>query len=196
MIWGSLDMPLPAKFERKNIRLSASRYLGRGLYFVTLCFDHRRKLGANPRIASWIIERLRSHATACRFSVHAYCVMPDHVHMLAAGTSEESNLVKFVESVKQDTGAAFARRTGKRLWQFKYYDHILRASDSADRVAQYIWMNPVRRGLCGEPSEYAHLGSFTKIGRQMLHGSAVPEWSPPWRMTRRVAAGDQGCNSE
>lgn len=172
---------MSSTFERKNIRLPAAYYCGNRLYFLTLCFADRRRYGANPRIASWIINRLRHHAEECAFFIHAYCVMPDHVHVLVAGASEDSYLVKFVESLKQDTSVVFARRTHRRLWQFKYYDHVLRSSDSADRVAFYIWFNPVREGLCRAPSDYPFLGSFTKIGARMLGNAAVPDWLPPWK---------------
>lgn len=169
------------EFVRKNIRLRAERYIGRQLYFVTLCFHHRRRLGANPRIARWLIDELREHSTACEFLVHAYCVMPDHVHILVAGAAETSNMLKFVMSWKQETGQKFARRTHRVLWQFKYYDHILRAGDSADRVACYIWSNPVRKGLCATPLAYPFLGSFTGMGARILNRSGAGEWIPPWK---------------
>lgn len=168
-------------FKRKNIRLPAARYRGRRLYFVTLCFNNRQRLGANPRVAHWIIRSLRKHSTVCEFFIHAYCVMTDHLHVLAAGAADESNLLKFVESFKQETAVLFSRRTHRRLWQFKYYDHILRGEDPADGVAQYIWFNPVRQGLCRQPAEYAFLGSFTEIGAKMLQNAVAPDWLPPWK---------------
>jgi len=168
-------------FKRKNIRLPTSRYLGRGLYFLTLCFASRRPFGVNPRLVAWIIARLRERAETCEFLVHAHCVMPDHIHLLAAAANDESNLVKFVESFKQETGVEFARRTHRRLWQSKYYDRILRACDSADSVAWYIWLNPVRQGLCHRPMEYPFLGSFTELGTKLLKNAAAPDWVPPWK---------------
>jgi len=151
------------------------------MYFVTLCFHDRQRFGANPRFASWLISSLRKHAGTCAFFVHAYCVMLDHIHLLAVGASEESNLIKFVESFKQETAVEFARRTHRRLWQFKYYDRILRGSDRADRIAWYIWLNPVRKGICQMPADYPFLGSFTVLGAQMLKGSVACEWTPPWK---------------
>ncbi|HEY6465411.1 MAG TPA: transposase [Candidatus Acidoferrales bacterium] len=132
-------------------------------------------------MALWLTEGLRKHSAACGFDVHAYCVMPDYMHVLAATSLEAGNLIKFVESFKQDTAVEFMRRTHHHLWQFKYYDHILRASDSLEHVAGYIWMNPVRQGLCRAPSEYAFLGSFTEIGQKMLRSLAEPDWTPPWK---------------
>ena len=174
-------MPASPKFKRKNIRLPAGRYSGPGAYFITLCFHNRHRFGANPRLVAWLVEQLRKHADACGFHIHAYCVMPDHLHVLAAACSEESNLIKFVESFKQETALEFARRTHRRLWQFKYYDRILRGADGVGRVACYIWMNPVRQGLCRAPADYPFLGAFTEIGQKMLNSFSVPDWTPPWK---------------
>lgn len=168
-------------FKRKNIRLPASNYLGRRLYFVTLCFHERRRYGANPRLASWIVANLRKHSSLCGFLVHAYCVMPDHIHILAAGAAEESNAMVFIESFKQETAFAFARRAHRPLWQTKYYDHVLRQRDSVEGVAWYIWMNPVRKELCRTPADYPLLGSFTEIGARLLRQSRALNWTPSWK---------------
>jgi putative transposase len=172
---------MPAQFQRRNLRLSAKYYHGRKFYFLTLCFESRRRFGANLRVASWLIARLRKHSAASAFFVHAYCVMPDHLHLLVSAAWDESNLMAFVESFKQETAFEFARRTRRELWQFKYYDRVLRASDAPESVAWYIWLNPVRKGLCRVPMEYPFLGSFTEIGARLLKGSAAPEWTPPWK---------------
>jgi putative transposase len=175
------------EFLRKDIRLNAEYYLGRRLYFVTLCFHDRRRFGQNPRIAQWLIEELRKHAANCFFLIHAYCVMPDHVHILVGGASETSSMLTFVVSFKQHTSAEFAQRAHRVLWQFKYYDHILRGRDSADRVAWYIWSNPVRKGLCAKPTEYPFLGSFTEMGTRMLKDAMIDAWVPPWKEEQEKA---------
>jgi putative transposase len=164
--------------------LEAENYVGQRMYFLTLCFEGKKTFGQNPRIASWLVERLARHAADCGFFVHAYCVMPDHVHVLACASSDRSDLRAFVEGYKQETGFAFARRTTRHLWQFKYYDHILRNADSPEAVAWYIWLNPVRKGLCKRPAEYPFLGSFTEVGMRMLRGSMAAEWNPPWKRKR------------
>ena len=173
--------------RRKNIRLPAANYLGRRSYFITMCFDRRRRFGANARLARWLTLCLRKHALACEFFVHAYCIMPDHIHVLAVGGSGDSNLVKFVESFKQATAVDFAYRTGQRLWQVKYYDHILRRADAEDRVAWYIWMNPVRKCICRAPGDYPFSGSFTQIGIKLLQNFVPPHWTPPWKKKARPA---------
>jgi hypothetical protein len=87
----------------------------------------------------------------------------------------------FVDQYKQQTAFSFARRTHHELWQFKYYDRILRNSDKPESVAWYIWLNPVRKGLCRKPLDYPFLGSLTEIGKRMLRASQAPAWTPPWK---------------
>ena len=178
---GATFKAMSAEFRRKNIRLAEENYRGRKLYFVTLCFESRRRFGADERLASWLIAELQKHAASSGFFVHAYCVMPDHIHVLVDAAADQSDLMAFVESFKQETGFQFARRAHRGLWQFKYYDRVLRGSDSPEGVAWYIWLNPVRKGFCRTPKEYPFLGSFTEIGARLLKGSSAVEWVPPWK---------------
>lgn len=168
-------------FERKNIRLAGENYRGRKMYFVTVCFESRKAYGESPRIAGWLIERLGKIAEDFGFFVHAYCVMPDHMHFLVCAASDESNLMEFVQGYKQETAFEFAKRVRRELWQFKYYDRVLRNADSPESVAWYIWLNPVRKGFADSPCEYPFLGSFTEVGKRMLKGSTAAAWSPPWK---------------
>ena len=135
---------------RINIRLPGLNYVGRGTHFVTLCCQDRRRVFLNSEYAREIVENLRKFAEQTDFAVHAYCVMPDHVHALVEGISDGSNLISFVKIFKQVTAFRYKARMGRRLWQQAYYDHILRPSDLLDGVAWYIWLNPVRAGLCVE----------------------------------------------
>jgi putative transposase len=170
-------------FNRKNIRLPAEQYRGEKLYFVTPCFHRRRPYGTQPVLARWLIESLRKHADAKAFLIHAYCLMPDHLHFLAKGSNKDSDLLNFVGSFKKETGFQFEGREKKRLWQYKFYDHILRGGTSAEAVCWYIWLNPVRAGICPTPAEYAYSGSFTELGTSLLKSAAATTWTPPWKPT-------------
>lgn len=170
-----------SEFPRKNIRLHPDQYIGKRQYFVTLCFDRRRRFGANPRIARWLVCQLQDYSASYAFRIEAYCVMPDHVHLLAQGAQHNSDLLKFIEMFKQQTAHDFNAKTNRRLWQFKYFDHILRKASAAEDVSWYIWMNPVRKGICKAPHEYEFSGSFTEYGSELFRKSARIQWVPPWR---------------
>jgi hypothetical protein len=107
--------------------------------------------------------------------------MPDHMHFLADAGADQCDLMEFVHSFKQETGFEFQQRTQRHLWQFKYYDRILRRTDAPERVAWYIWLNPVRKGLCETPIGYPFLGSFTEIGTKLLRETRTGDWVPLWK---------------
>ena len=167
------------QFKRKNIRLPAQNYRGRGWFFVTLCCERRRRVFTDQHKARWLIDCLRREAEAFRFGVHAYCVMPDHVHLLAEGLEPASDLLSFVKKLKQKTAFEYQKRFGERLWQKKFYDYILRPNDSPDRVAWYIWMNPIRKGICSQPRDYLFSGSFTVEWRK--EPKPAQPWVPGWK---------------
>ncbi len=166
-------------FRRKNIRLPSLNYCGRGWFFITLCCDAGRQVFADGQKARWLIDCLRYEAETARFGIHAFCVMPDHVHLLVEGREPASDLLRFVKALKQRTGFLYSREFHEHLWQKKFYDHVLRPHDAPDTVAWYIWMNPVRQGICAQPREHPYCGSFTVPWEK----ATPPEesWIPPWK---------------
>jgi putative transposase len=166
-------------FRHKNIRRPAAHYVGQRWYFVTLCCTGRRPVFANARHADWLIGELRQQSDSHRFAVHAYCVMPDHLHALAFGLDPAGDLLFFLKSLKQKTAYEFHTRFRRDLWQKKFYDHILRPHDSREGVAAYIWMNPVRKGICADPREYPYSGSSVLDWKQV---APAKPWVPSWKM--------------
>lgn len=166
-------------FRHKNIRFAKTHYLGQRWYFVTICCHENRPVFVDARRANRLIETLRQQAAANQFAVHAFCVMPDHFHALVLGLDEASDLLLFVRRIKLATTREFCRASKRSLWQKKFYDHVLRPGDSPERVATYIWMNPVRKGLCRSVSEYPYCGSFVLDWKEPP--AAVQPWLPPWK---------------
>jgi putative transposase len=122
---------------------------------------------------------LKSVSESNVFLVHGYCLMPNHFHFIVEGARDESDLIHFAKTLKQLTAFRYKKEAGERLWQRRYYDHILRSNDSLDQVLWYVWLNPVRAGLSTDPQSYPYSGSFTLN----WSGSPQPEatWVPPWK---------------
>ena len=165
--------------RHKNIRLPLDRYVGAAWFFVTFCCENRKKIFLDTTRAQWSLDNLNSHALSRAVAIHAYSIMPDHVHLLSEGLTPTANLLEFLKDLKRETGFAYKQETKSQLWQKKSYDHALRSTDPPDQVAWYIWMNPVRASLCINVKDYPWSGSLTGAGP----GSPPPNkpWSPPWR---------------
>ena len=153
---------------RSPRRAPSFNYLGPYRYSLTLCAADRRPHFTDPAIV-WCLHAqiLRSSAVEW-FAVLAYCYMPDHLHLLVEGVTQDALLPRFVVRFRQTTGHVFARR-GIPLWQPGYFDHVLRKEEATEVVARYIWNNPVRAGLVEQPQQYAFSGG-TLFGRYFARG--------------------------
>jgi len=81
------------------------------------------------------MESLILYAARGAFQLHAFCFMPEHMHVLAEGTEDRRDLLELIRALKLRTAFACRRSHGRRLWEMSYYEHILRGSDSVEVVA-------------------------------------------------------------
>lgn len=166
-------------YYRRNTRLPPSHYLGPQTYFVTIGCDHRMPLLRSPVFAQRVLDLLHVTASNYSFLLHAYCIMPDHIHLLAEGIHAQSNLLEFIRLFKQHTSFEFKKSFPTRLWEKSFYDYVLRPSDPIQALACYIWWNPVRKHLCFRPQDYPLTGSQTIDW--MKHSVLPPDWTAPWK---------------
>jgi len=131
---------------RKTARLEAHNYLGHNICFITIVCAERKPHLADPTEAQKLVAILLDSATRLRFKLHAYCVMPDHCHILAEGILLTSNLLELIRFVKQRSAFEFRKTHRRKLWEMSYYDRVLRQSESIETVAAYILQNPVSLG--------------------------------------------------
>ena len=150
----------PAQRFHKPIRLPKEHYLGRRTYFLTLCTRDRVPYFRSHRIARWILESLQQVAAQQSYTLRAYCLMPDHLHVLVQGNSRSANLLCFVKTFKHKTTFHFRFKTGKTLWQMSFFDHILRTAEDLSETVEYILLNPVRAGLVQRPHDYPYSRIF------------------------------------
>ena len=160
-------------------RLDGFSYVGAYQYFVTCCTNRRREVFRSDDEARWLIAQTLQSFEARQFAVIAYCVMPDHVHLLVEGLTAHADFKASMHSWKLTTGFAWKKRTGERLWQEGFYEHTLRSDDAVPRVVKYILENPARAGLVSEAGCCPHMGSSRYSLTQLV--DAVMDWRPPGR---------------
>jgi putative transposase len=140
-------------------RIQGFDYRGPYRYLLTFCTFQRRECFRADDVVSMVMRHFRRTARAEGFALLAYCLMPDHVHLLVEGTTPAADLRRFVKRTKQSTGQVYARTKDARLWDEGYHDRVLRQETDVREVARYIVWNPVRAGLSTTPGDYPYLGS-------------------------------------
>jgi REP element-mobilizing transposase RayT len=150
--------------SRHPLRLPEDHYLGPLAAHVTLVTRQRLPLFDDDALALTCVKAIETSAARYAATVHAYCLMPDHLHVLIEITDGIS-LESVIHHFKTVSGYALKRLTGETPWQNSYYDHILRREEALEDVAAYIWMNPVTAGLVREEREYAWSGPRDSLVR-------------------------------
>lgn len=142
----------------RSVRLENSAYcLPDTCYFVTACCQDRQRYFDDPGTATMTFETWMEVLQARTFHVWALCVMPDHLHALVQSGQGGSPLGRSIGAAKVLT---LQRVTSQKLvWQPKYYDRVLRQSESAAAIGRYIANNPVRAGLANswQDWQWTHL---------------------------------------
>jgi len=91
----------------------------------------------------------------CNVEVWAYCLMPNHVHLIAVPESEDGLRRAIGEAHRRYT-LLINRREGwtGHLWQGRFTSFVM---DERYLLActRYIEMNPVRAGLVKDPTDWA-----------------------------------------
>ena len=163
-------------------RLQGFEYRGGYRYFLTICAYQRRLVFQDASAIDLVLEQIRFTAAEQSFENIAYCFMWDHLHLLIAGVSEDSDLEKFAKLMKQRSAWRFAQRGDGRLWQVGYYDRIVRCEEATGDVIRYIIENPIRAAIAKSPDAYPYWGSEKYSREELLdfiQGAA--EWSPKRR---------------
>ncbi len=110
-----------------------------------------------------------------RYWLMAYCIMPDHVHLLIEsllneqanhqGKSASYPVTDTLRLLKgrtaHDCNLKLARHGG--FWQHESYDHYARDEEELERIIKYILHNPVKAGLAKDWKEW----QFTYISPEL-----------------------------
>lgn len=118
-----------------------------------------------PAIADMVVEIIRHNADVLkRYDLHAFAVMPNHVHMLISPLVPLPVLTKALKGFTAKLANQMLHLTGTPFWQKESYDHLVRDHKEFERIRGYIEENPVRAGLVHEAGEY-HWSSAEATGR-------------------------------
>jgi putative transposase len=148
-------------------------------HFVTFSCYCRLAHLASPE-SRLIFERcLETVRQNYGFTVDAYVVMPEHVHLLVSEPSR-GNLSVVLQALK----ISVARKmTPRPFWQRRFYDFNVFTDAKRIEKRQYIHRNPFRRGLVAHPK--AWVGSSYRHWAQGEEGlvHVTSTWTYPCKPT-------------
>jgi putative DNA methylase len=108
-----------------------------------------------PELALLVLEAIQYNARVlAHYVLHAFAVMPNHVHLLITPRVPLPKLTKSLKGITAKRANALLGQTGTSFWEAECYDHEVRHEGEFERIRFYIENNPVRAGLVQEAREY------------------------------------------
>ena len=88
------------------------------------------------------------HFNGTRYDLLAWCIMPNHVHVLVK-LAQNEELEKILHSWKSFTSHEINKRNGTTgsIWQKESYDHLIRDGEDFKNQIDYVLTNPVKAGF-------------------------------------------------
>ena len=132
-----------------------------GTYFVTFSTWRRTKLFVVESYSRLFLKTLYGYKRQGRFQLHAFVVMPEHVHLMLTPAVDVTleRAMQFIRGGYSHAVGVELERKGE-VWQRGFTDHRIRDGEDFARHRNYIDENPVERRLVESASQYRYSSAF------------------------------------
>src|SRR4051812_39674615 len=135
-----------ARLARNETHAGINHVFARGV--------ERRLIFLDDEDRDLYLRLLRGVVEFFRWHCLAYCLMPNHVHLLIETT--EPNLGRGMHALHGVYAQTFNARWARvgHLFQSRFGNRWIRDELAMLRVVPYITLNPVAAGLCDDPDDW------------------------------------------
>lgn len=156
-----------------------------GTYFFTVSLLERRDNDLLVRHVSALREAVRITKRDHPFVIHAWVVMPEHLHCIIElplndfDFSLRWRLIKrrFSETIPKNEYRSDVRqrRRERGIWQRRFWEHVIRDEDDYRTHMDYVHYNPVKHGLVERARDWPH----STFHRCVEFGVYPVDWAMP-----------------
>ncbi len=186
----SPNRPSRSAFSHYLPRLRREFYQADAVVFWTMPVGNRAQ--------GWLSETF--HATFREMMLHAaaregllcpaYCLMPDHLHLVWMGLRRDSDQRNGMKFLRGRLGGCL----GLARFQHQAHDHVLKSEERQRHLfsvacADYVLLNPLKARLVKAPGDWPYLGAVIP-GYAGLNPFDPDYW--PWFWKRYYAAREPG----
>lgn len=167
-----------------------------GTYFFTLVTYKRKPLFLYNDEIELFLEALHHVGTYHPFSTLAYCILPDHIHLLWEMPNNDANYSFRISEIKKRFSKQFITKYGNStlvtpkqqnrgetgIWQRRFWEHLIRDEEDLNWHFDYIHYNPVKHGLTNQVKQWSASSFFdyVKLGYYDIDwGQDVPTGKDP-----------------
>ncbi len=145
-------------------------------YFFTLVTYKRRRIFESNAAVELLRSAIRSVMNNHPFKIDAMVVLPDHLHCIwqlpnnDADYSTRWMLIKKYVSASVDSPKN--HRGEKKIWQRRFWEHLIRDDDDLQRHFDYIHYNPVKHSYVMSPAQWC----YSSFSHSVENGICDANW--------------------
>jgi putative transposase len=153
-------------------------------HHVTQRGNRRQKTFFSPEDFAVYRDLLGEHCRAAQVEIWAYCLMPNHVHLILVPADEDG-----LRRALGETHRRYTRRVNFRegwrghLWQERFHSFPMDQSYLI-AAARYVELNPVRAGLVKQPDDWEWSSAkthLTGVSDGVVDGTALQYTPLEWQ---------------
>ena len=148
-----------------------------GTYFFTLITYKRRNVFSSVEKRDLFLESVNHVKHFHPFLLEAYCILPDHIHLLCRLPEDDYNYSMRIGEIKKwfskkylDRYEGFisinglqAKRGESGIWQQRFWEHYIRDEEDLNRHIDYIHFNPVKHALVSQVRDWPSSSFFEYV---------------------------------
>jgi putative transposase len=155
-----------------------------GMSYVTTATRDRRPIFEISRAADLFIDTLLHYRTLGHYKLHAYVVMPDHVHLIL--TPQSITLEQAVALIKN--GFEYRLDTKQPVWEDGFTGYSVANIRDLEVVRAYLHQLPVRAGMAAATELYPHSSAHRQApGSAIATPQPAPITSSPSMTTENIS---------
>ena len=141
---------------------------------ITQRGNYRQRTFFEDRDYLYFLNIVANHAAALSVDVLAYCLMPNHFHLILQGHQEHS-ISRFMQILNGRYAQYIHGRLVRqgRFWQTRFYSCVL-SNPHLVAALRYVELNPVRANIVDHAASYAWSSA-------RIHAGQAP--APAWMNT-------------
>ena len=127
-----------------------------GTYFFTLVTYKRKPVFAHEENILHL-KKAFSHVNEKHpFAIKAIVILPDHIHTIWTLPKETSDYSTRWRLIKHFFSCQNINSSDNKIWQPRFWEHLIRNEDDLKNHIDYIHFNPVKHSLVTSPIEWQH----------------------------------------
>jgi putative transposase len=126
-------------------------------FFITAVAANRRRLFQTDANANLLIQILDDDRAKGRYQLHAFVLMPDHIHLLLTPAADVS-IEKAMQFIKG--GFSFRLKSKIPVWEDSFTRRRIEDSHDFSTHRNYIHDNPVRTRLAVNQEDFPFSSAY------------------------------------